>query len=62
MVIMAKELKKRSQAAREDTWAIEDLYASPELFLEDVGKLEELVKKLKGFTEEYLTESGGHLL
>ena len=59
---MAKELKKRSQAAREDTWAIEDLYASPELFLEDVGKLEELVKKLKGFTEEYLTESGGHLL
>lgn len=59
---MAKELLKRSQVAKEDTWAIEDLYASVELFLEDACKLEQLVERLKDFTEEYLTESGAHLL
>lgn len=30
---MAKELLKRSQVAKEDTWAVEDLYESAELFL-----------------------------
>lgn len=59
---MAKDLLKRSQVAREDTWAVEDLYASRELFLEDADKLEQIVKGLQGFTEKYLAESGAHLL
>ncbi len=59
---MVKDLLKRSEIAREDTWAIEDLYASTELFLEDVKKLEQMVEILKDVAEEYLTESGAHLL
>ncbi|MCI9136893.1 MAG: oligoendopeptidase F [Lachnospiraceae bacterium] len=59
---MAKELLKREQVAKEDTWALEDLYASVELLLEDAEKLEQMVEELKNFTEEYLTESGEHLL
>lgn len=59
---MVKDLLKRSEIAREDTWAIEDLYASTELFLEDVKKLEQMVERLKDVTEEYLTENGAHLL
>ena len=59
---MASELKKRGQVAKEDTWAIEELYGSTELFLEDADKLEQMVEGLKGFTKEYLTKSGAHLL
>ena len=59
---MAAELKKRGQVAKEDAWAIEELYGSTELFLEDADKLEQMVEGLKGFTEEYLTKSGAHLL
>lgn len=59
---MAAELKKRGQVAKEDAWAIEELYGSTELFLEDADKLEQMVEGLKGFTEEYLTKSGTHLL
>ena len=36
---MAKELWKRSQAPKEDTWAVEDLYATEEAFLSDVTVL-----------------------
>lgn len=59
---MAKELLKRSQVAKEDTWAVEDLYESAELFLEDAGRLEQMIEELKDFTEDYLTETGEHLL
>jgi oligoendopeptidase F len=59
---MAAELLKRSQAAAADTWAIEDLYGSVELFLEDAHRLEQMTEELKGFTKEYLTESGWRLL
>ncbi len=59
---MAAELKKRGQVAKEDAWAIEELYGSTELFLEDADKLEQMVEGLKGFTKEYLTKSGAHLL
>lgn len=59
---MEAELKKRSQVAREDTWAIEELYGSKELFLEDARKLEQMVEGLKGYTQGYLMESGAHLL
>lgn len=59
---MAAELKKRGQVAKEDAWAIEELYGSTELFLEDADKLEQMVEGLKGFTEEYLMKSGAHLL
>ena len=59
---MAKELLKRSQVAQEDTWAVEELYGSAELFLEDAGRLEQMVEELKDFTEDYLTEKGEHLL
>ena len=59
---MAAELKKRGQVAKEDAWAIEELYGSTELFLEDADKLEQMVEGLKGFTEDYLMKSGAHLL
>ena len=59
---MAAELLKRSQAAAADTWAIEDLYDSVDLFLEDARRLEEMVEELKNFTKEYLMECGAHLL
>lgn len=59
---MAAELLKRSQVAAKDTWAIEDLYDSEELFLEEAGKLEEMVEQIKDITQEYLLESGKHLL
>ncbi len=59
---MAAGLLKRSQVPKEDTWATEELYASTELFLEDAHKLEQMVEGLKVFTQEYLSESGGHLL
>ena len=59
---MAAGLLKRSQVPKEDTWATEELYASTELFLEDAHKLEQMVEGLRVFTQEYLSESGGHLL
>ena len=60
--IMAKELLVRSQVAKEDTWAIEDLYASEELFLEDAHKLEKMIEELEEYTESDLTTSSLHLL
>lgn len=59
---MANELLKRSQVAVEDTWAVEDLYETEELFLEEAGRIETMVEGLKSFTEEYITASGSHLL
>ncbi|MEY8516180.1 oligoendopeptidase F [Lachnospiraceae bacterium 29-84] len=59
---MANELLRRSQVAVEDTWAVEDLYETEELFLEEAGRIETMVEGLKSFTEEYITASGSHLL
>lgn len=59
---MAEELLKRSQVAEEDTWAVEDIYATEEAFEADVEKLERMAEKITKFTESYVNESGEHLL
>lgn len=59
---MAKELLKREQVAVEDTWAVEDIYETEEAFLADVEKAEKLSEEFIKFTEEYVQESGAHLL
>lgn len=59
---MAKELLKRNQVAKEDTWAIEDLYETEEAFLAEADRVEKMIEELKEFTESYITGSGAHLL
>ena len=59
---MAKELLKREQVAVEDTWIVEDIYATEDEFRADVGKMEKLSEELGKYTEGYLNESGAHLL
>lgn len=59
---MAKELIKRSQAAKEDTWAVEDLYPSEEGFLKEAEEVERALEALKSLTEEKLTGSSKQLL
>lgn len=59
---MAKELLKREQVAVEDTWAVEDIYKTEEAFLADVEKAEKMLEEFIKFTEEYVQESGAHLL
>ena len=46
---MAKELKKRSEVARENTWAIEDLFASDELWYKNLEVLKGYKEKLFEF-------------
>ena len=36
---MAEKIRSREEIAREDTWAMEDLYASDAAWLEDLEKL-----------------------
>ena len=43
---MAEKIRSREEIAREDTWAMEDLYASDEAWLEDLEKLKGLGAKL----------------
>lgn len=59
---MAKELLKRNQVAKEDTWALEDLYETEEAFWAETDQLAVDIDELKGITEDYLTENGSHLL
>ena len=59
---MAKELWKRSQAPKEDTWAVEDLYATEEAFLSDVGKMEGMIGELEGLAQEQAVGSAEKLL
>ena len=33
---MAEKIRSREEIAREDTWAIEDLYASDEAWMQDL--------------------------
>lgn len=42
---MAKELKKRSEVAKEVSWATEDLYASDELWQQDFGKAKAMAEQ-----------------
>ena len=43
---MAEKIRSREEIAREDTWAIEDLYASNEAWIQDLEKLKGLGAKL----------------
>ena len=58
---MADNIRSREDVAREDTWAIEDLYASTQAWLEDLEKLKALGAKLPGFAGK-LGESAQTLL
>ena len=59
---MAKELLKRSQVLKEDTWKLEDLYGTEEAFLADADQMEGMIEELKGFKQEQVTGSGAQLL
>lgn len=59
---MAKELLKREQVNKEDTWAVEDLFATEEEFFEAVEKLEKLISGFSVFTGEYLSQGGTKVL
>ena len=41
---MAKT-RKREEVKKEDTWALEDLYASEQLFEEDCGRLAGMIEE-----------------
>lgn len=58
---MAKELKKRSEVAVENTWALEDLFASDSLWYEQLEKLKTQKEKLLTFKGK-LGSSGKTLL
>ena len=36
---MAEKIRSREEIAREDTWAMEDLYTSDEAWMQDLEKL-----------------------
>ena len=59
---MAKELLKREQVNKEDTWAVEDLFATEEEFFKAVEKLEKLISGFSVFTGEYLSQGGTKVL
>lgn len=44
-----KKIPQRSQVAAEDTWAIEDIYATDELWFQDLEKAKELTKQAASF-------------
>ncbi len=43
---MAKT-RKREEVKKEDTWALEDLYASEQLFEEDCGRLAGMIEDFR---------------
>ena len=45
-----KKIPERNEIAQKDKWSIEDLYASPALWQEDLKKLQELGQKLAAFS------------
>ncbi len=59
---MAKELWKREQVKKEDTWAIEDLFETEEEFIKAADRLEQEIPGFSVFTEEYLQKGGESLL
>lgn len=58
---MAKELPKRSEVRKEDTWAIEDMYATLESWEADVKKAQELATQVEA-RKETMTQSAKNLL
>lgn len=56
-----KKIRERSETAREDTWALEDLYASDELWYADLEVMKEKTAELAGFSGK-LGESAATLL
>ena len=61
MNMAEKRLKKREEAALEDTWAIEDLYRDDKEWEKDYKKLEEAIGRLAEY-QGRLGESAGILL
>ena len=58
---MSEKIRERSEIAAADKWAIEDIYATNELWEQDVEKAVALGKKLAGFAGK-LRESASNLL
>ena len=52
-----KKIPERNEIAQKDKWAIEDLYASPALWQEDLKKLQELGQKLAAFSGKLHTSA-----
>ena len=57
---MAKT-RKREEVKKEDTWALEDLYASEQLFEEDCGRLAGMIEEFPKYKGR-LKEGSGVLL
>ncbi len=58
---MTKELPKRSEVKREDTWAIEDMYADPAAWEEDLKKARQLSQQAESL-KATMTDSAANLL
>lgn len=58
---MAKELLKREEVRVEDTWKVEDMYATAEDWEKDLQEVSELTEKIAGM-EGKLSESAANLL
>ena len=52
-----KKIPERNEIAQKDKWAIEDLYASPALWQEDLKKLQELGQELAAFSGKLHTSA-----
>lgn len=57
---MAKELPKRSEVKLEDTWKIEDMYASVDDWKKDLEKVKQLTEKLASY-QGHMGESAENL-
>ena len=57
---MARELPKREEARREDTWKLEDMYPSAKEWEEDLKRVMELAEEIAGM-EGHLGDSAGNL-
>ncbi len=58
---MAKELKKRSEVAVENTWKVEDLYPNDEAFLKDLDLLKSQIPQIQQYKGVF-TQSAEKLL
>ncbi len=56
-----KKIPERSEIAQKDKWAIEDLYASPALWQEDLKKLQQLGQELAAFSGKIHTSASNLL-
>ena len=58
---MSKKIPERSEIAIQDQWALEDLYATDELWQEDLKKLQAEIDELAGFAGR-ISQSAQELL